>query len=904
MAKESTNTYTDVISSVNAAYKTLVQGQLADVKTVTSIVTARRNLRALKGLMRSVVAVITEVTSTPDITARVDTFNKVFKKINLPQLTKTLQQFAEMKVSNKKVDRSLKTIDNVLEQIKTIGEKYSKDSKFTDLKTTFISIDELCKTVNETAKNILGTSKDLKALIRELTVVGISATVMRPVMLAGIRSIQLVVKTLTDVFKKINTRSLAKKASDLKRTLSIITGAILAFSLGLFAVSALLITQSKTMLAGLAAFTLVVGAAVGLMYLINKKSIKKSAMNGAKMLMFISVSFIGFALTTLVLGKVTGPALKSLIGFTIVVGTAVGVLFLINLVKRTCRQATITLMLISVSFIGFALTTVLLGQITNTIDMAALAMFVGVIGVSVGLLALLSVMKGMILKGALALALVSSVLILFTIPIMIISKITPNWGAFGFLAAVMGTGIALCAAAGIPVVNGLVLVGAGVLAVVGGAMLLFAITLGKIVEVGARLDKTKLDAFLNNIKPVIDAFKDGVKDLKLGDILKMRMLYGSVAKSLNTIAQAYDIIGKLDVDYDAMTGAVNKLVSSAINAFMDTAKDPEIQLMLAGKKKDSTVWKIISMSKEMGNAISSLAAGVRDMAQMTVVEYDSEGRVKGKRHLTDADFTLAGDGVAKIITAFFTALQNTDNEVLKEMLGGRLKKTTAWKAIEVAKEMGSAISELAVGVKDMATMTFKDANGKDIRVDIGKATENVVALITGTVSGLSNIEFKKDTAKNISDTGKSLKAFTEATNGLDMQKSKAMTELMDKILQFSKGVNFNFEQLADIINGKLVGVLTDLRDTLKEMNGMTVNTNVNTTRTEKVTTFTGAPVGDSVSMTKTGSKPAVGAPATGSLKLEDMDKITKSLRSIEDALQDITTVGIGVKVKNFDDMPS
>ncbi len=901
MAKETTNTYTDVISSVNAAYKTLVQGQLADAKTVASIVTARRNLRALKGLMRSTVSVITETTNTPDITARVDAFNKVFKKINLPQLTKTLQQFAEMKVSNRKVNQSLKMIDTVLERIKTIGEKYSKDSKFTDLKTTLVSIDELCKTVNSTAKNILGTSKDLKSLIRELTVVGVAATLMRPVMLAGIRSIQLVIKTLTDVFKKINTRTLAKKASDLKRTLGVITGAILTFSLGLFAVSALLITQSKTMLAGLAAFTLVVGAAVGLMYLINKKTVKKSAMNGAKVLMFISASFIGFALATLVLGTVTGPSLKALLGFTLVVGVAVGVLFLISLVRRTCRQSAVTLLLISASFVSFALTTILLGQITNNIDMKALEMFIGVIGVAVGLLALLSVMKSTILKGALALVLVSGVLILFTIPVMTISKITPNWGAFGFLAAVMGTGIAICAAAGIPVVIPLVLAGAGVLAAVGSAMLLFAITMGKIVEVGAQLDKTKLDAFLNNIKPVITAFKDGVKGLKLSDILKIRLLYGSVAKSLKTIAQAYDIIGKLDVDYDAMAGSVNRLVTSAINAFFDVSKDPEVAKMLTGKKKDTTVWKVISMSKSMGNTISSLASGVRDMAQMTVTEYDSEGRVKGKRRLTNADFALAGDGVARIITAFFTALQNTDNAVLKELLGGRLKKTTAWKAIEVAKEMGGAISELAVGVKDMATMTFKDANGKDVRVDIGRATENVVSLITGTVSGLSNIKFEKDTAKNLSETGKSLKTFTEATNGLDLQKSKAMSELMDKILQFSKGVNFNFEQLADIINGKLVGVLTDLRDTLKEMNGMTVNTNVNTTRTEKVTTFTGAPVGDSVSMSKTGSTPA---PVTRGLKPEDMDKITKSLRSIEDALQDITTVGVGVKVKNFDDMPS
>ena len=886
------NTFDEVTDSVNRAYRTLITGEFSNAKNVANIIVARKQLRALKTVMKSVVEVVDVVISDSKIEKNVQVFNKVLKTIDVKTITKTVNSFANLKISKKQTKKVLDAVNELFIQITDIAKKYKDLSKDTGLQEMLDSINELCTKANESVKNVKGVTNSLNKIITRLAFTSTLAVLAKPVALAGIKSIQLIFKTLEVTLKNIKVAAYKKRMNDIKKMTAELVISMTSLTLGMLAVSMLIVSNIKQMTLGLLGFTVVVGLAVGVLMILSSKKFKKRTDKAARSLVFISASFIGFALTTMILGEATGPALKSLIGFTAVIGVAIGVLFAIALVKKVAKSGALTLALISVAFLGFAGTTVLLSHVSAEMDSTALLVFLGTVVAAATVVWLISKFTGSIVKGVIAMALVGVALILFTVPVMIISNLEPKWENFGYFAAVVGMGVALCVAAGIPGVMTFVLAGAVTLSVVGVSMLTFALVMEKIV--GMDIKQDRIDLFKSNIKPMIDAFRDGVKGLGLKDLIKMRSIYGSLSEAMLNIAQSYETIGKIEVDYDTLATGVNKLVTSAINAFFDVSKDPEVGKMLAGNKRDTTVWKVLNLSKDMGKAISNLAKGVRDMAELRVTDYDENGKVIGKRQLTEADFIAAGNGTAKIITALFGALQNTDNGTLKEMLGGRLKNTTAWKAIEVAKEMGSAISGLAIGIKDLSTLTFKDENGKTVKIDIDKGVENTTKLITGTITGLAGLDINNKVPKYIEESGKSIQTFAEATNSLDLSKAKAMQGLLDKLVEFGKGVNYNFRELADIINGKLVEALENLKEVLEETNKQ-FEDKENVPEPTPAYTPTGNPV------------PATPVTPTGKTEPPQdskLSKIEESLRSIEEALQDINTIGIGVKVKNFDDMPS
>lgn len=943
MAK-SQSAYNEVIDSVSRAYRTLITGEFSNVKNVAGIIVARKQLRVLKGAMRGVVGVIDVVTSQPNIDKRVKVFNKVLKTVDIKTISSTVGQFGAMKVSKKKVNKSLDTIEQLLRRLADMSEKYKDISKNKTLKETLNSIDELCKQTKETTDNINGVTKNINAALRKLTVASILAVAVRPVILTGLTSMKLIFEMLGKIVMRIKIQAYRRKMRRVKRLATEIVVTMTSLALGLLAVATLMVTNIKQITVGLLGFAVVVGLAVGVLMLLSVKGIRKRAARSAATLMMISVAFIGFAATTLILGMFAGVSLKALISFTAVIGVAVGVMFLIGAVRKFTKQGVLTLALISLAFIGFAATTLLLSYISAEMNTVGLLVFLGMVVGAAVVVWLIGKFTGSILKGVLAMALVGVALILFTIPVMIISNLNANWENFGYFAAVVGLGVALCvgvsfalpfilpgtlamALVGVALILFTVpvktiseldvnwenfgyfaaVVGTGValcvsasfalpfiipgtvaMALVGGSMYLFAGVMKKISEIN--VNQEGIDMFRNNIQPLVRAFRDGVKGVGVKDILKMKAVYGELSSTMLDIARAYDIIGKIDVDYETLAVGVNRLVTSAISAFLEVSNDPEVSLMLQGRKKDTTIWKILRLSKDIGRAMGDLAVGVRDMASLTVTEYDNNGKVTGKRKLTNEDFVLAGNGTTKIITALFGALQNTDNETLKEMLGGRLKKTTAWKAIEVAKEMGGAISSLALGIKDLSTLTFKDENGKEVRIDIDKGIDNTTKLIAGTITGLAGLETDNNVPGYLRETGKSIQTFAEATNSLDLSKAKAMQGLLDKLAEFGKGVNYNFKELADIINGRLVEALENLKETLEGINTKDDGSNPNE---EPAYTPTG-----NVTM----PAPSTPAGTKETLTESNLSNIEKSLRSIEETLQDINTIGIGVKVKNFDEI--
>ena len=151
--------------------------------------------------------------------------------------------------------------------------------------------------------------------------------------------------------------------------------------------------------------------------------------------------------------------------------------------------------------------------------------------------------------------------------------------------------------------------------------------------------------------------------------------------------------------------------------------------------------KVVQSCTTLGNMISSIAKGVGDMANLTVADkWDKDGNPISFRHLGDDDFKKAASNTKLIITTLGGAIidlyngnlgdvklgEGVTKEDIKSMFtaqytweDGKLTgngETPIVNVLTAANLMGSAISSIATGVKDMADLRIQnyDANGKPL----------------------------------------------------------------------------------------------------------------------------------------------------------------------------------------------
>ena len=206
-------------------------------------------------------------------------------------------------------------------------------------------------------------------------------------------------------------------------------------------------------------------------------------------------------------------------------------------------------------------------------------------------------------------------------------------------------------------------------------------------------------------------------------------------------------------------------------------------------------------------------------------------------------------------------------------------------------------------------MTYTDENGKKVKVDATKSSENVSKLISTMFTGFASVKIDKKLPGYIKDTTASLENLVNTTNNLDMRKAEKMTSLLGKIAEIGKGINWNFKELADVIEGKLIETLENLKEVLEETNENITKPNDN----ESTNALFGnifRPNKDK-GITIDGNPPA---PESGPIKesnpktddknnldslVTKIDDITSSLRDILDSSR---TGGFGVSIRNFDDL--
>ena len=76
-----------------------------------------------------------------------------------------------------------------------------------------------------------------------------------------------------------------------------------------------------------------------------------------------------------------------------------------------------------------------------------------------------------------------------------------------------------------------------------------------------------------------------------------------------------------------------------------------------------------------------------------------------------------------------------------------------------------------------------------------------------------NIYNQKQSLDNISK-------FIDKANSIDTNKIKSTTDMFTQMAKLSESIKGNFDSLADALNDNLMEVLEELRDILKETNGI------------------------------------------------------------------------------------
>ena len=131
--------------------------------------------------------------------------------------------------------------------------------------------------------------------------------------------------------------------------------------------------------------------------------------------------------------------------------------------------------------------------------------------------------------------------------------------------------------------------------------------------------------------------------------------------------------------------------------------------------------RIVTGCTGLGKMISSIAKGVKDMADLRIPIYGADGKQKGTRPLGFKDFKNAAENTQKIVSCLGNSIlalkDNPNAEWMFEDQSIVFKDGTCSRFSQIVtalKGIGSLMSETAKGVKDVADLRIQkyDSNGK------------------------------------------------------------------------------------------------------------------------------------------------------------------------------------------------
>lgn len=203
-------------------------------------------------------------------------------------------------------------------------------------------------------------------------------------------------------------------------------------------------------------------------------------------------------------------------------------------------------------------------------------------------------------------------------------------------------------------------------------------------------------------------------------------------KAMQEIIKVMDMASKLErVDTSIITDDIKAMLSIVweLKPFMN----PLLDMMIVAASGTIT---------SLGYMMSKLSEGIQDYANLSIPIYGEGGKIIGRRNLTNADFTDAAENIRTIVTI----IGGTILDIYKEnpsifsngMLGDFLGIDTPFtRVVRSCTGMGKMIAKIAEGVKEMAELKIPIYRGTDkvgyrslTETDFNNAAENISKIVT------------------------------------------------------------------------------------------------------------------------------------------------------------------------------
>lgn len=690
---------------------------------------------------------------------------------------------------------------------------------------------------------------------------------------------------------------------------------------------------------------IVAGIVIGILALsfalLEKTGATETMEDGAKGLLFAAGAILGLGVA-LALFNIITPPFGVLLNIALVVG-AVGLMFGVvgifesQIMKgaKALAWAALSIVVLGVALLFF--TKVVAANIGGQ-DLAASfgpLVLIGLIAVG---FAAAGLAESFIKKGAIALLLAGVSLIIIGAGVTIIKKAlgdSPFMTIGTTMALIAGLGVVFGVAGAGPI-PAFIALGAGAL-IVGGIAL---ITIGAGLSIMGKVlkDKAKTEALKNDLAPTLKAVTKGFMMWpweSAGIIMGAGALTlaGVALISIGTGIKKFSELISSGVDLPEVATNVSKMIGTLAIPFQLIGGGGTINVMhpITGKKEDVTfggstggflglgssnpVSDGIRAVMNMGKALSGIAGGMQDMANLKFpTGFDNNGKPTGYETITGKTFEAVLKNTIKMVGALAVPFamigkggelileDGTKVDLGKPAAGGLMGFLTGGgdvqKGIKAVMNMGSALSNIAGGVQDMALLKFPTEFDKD-----GKPTkyinfdENAAAQVTANteklVEALSGTFAKIGGGENAQTSWWGGKSTIE--KGIEI-----VAGIGEPLLNLAKGV----EAMANLKfpiydkNGKITGYTA-----ISDVDSLEQKVGDNTRKLIQALTNTITTIGkdnpDATSSWWQGSKPFEDGIEIISMIGEPYKILGESVKEIIDIVSDLDSAAFATKIKDI-----
>lgn len=621
-------------------------------------------------------------------------------------------------------------------------------------------MNKFAKALKNLALGILGLSVGL-ILIGFLT---------EPILI-GLATSMLIILTIGGVFWLMEKMKISKSMRKTGRALVFAAMAILSVSIALV-LSALIVKSLGWLEVG--KVLLMVGAVAMTFFVINKV-LGKQSRKGAMLMIFaagaiLSVS-VALFLAKLLIGPVDAKNALQTFGVLVVLGAVAAVFALAGVGEKFIKKGSIAMMFAGGAMIVIAIGVYAMKKAIDGISWENLGMMAAVIvGLAVAMgVAGIGPVPLSIALGSAAMIVAGLALVVIGAGVKLFSSATKEltWEKVGMMGAIIGGVAVAMAAAGLAAP--FILLGSGAMLIAGAATIAMGLGLLAISKLDfsslGSIDKKGNKAFnwsgekgffggkKTNFEVAMDAIADGMSlgPLSIAGIAMgapMLILAGAALVGIVKGIKAFSGIAE-EADLPGLKANVRLIVSGLADTFAEVGKkypgggSSLLSALTGNTSGQSVVAQGISAVGGMGSALTGIAKGVQAMANLRFpTGFDKDGNPTGFETI---DIGTVVPGLINNTQLLVAGLSS----VFAEVGSSKAAQGSSWfssstyeKGINVVKQMGTPLYNLANGVQAMANLKFPTGYDKDgnptgyksignVDALVGKLAKNTKALITG-----------------------------------------------------------------------------------------------------------------------------------------------------------------------------